>query len=392
MIKETITQTAPAERAPLVVEPVSDAGARRRFIMFPWQVYAGNPAWVPPLISERTRTLDPAINPFFQHAEVQLFLARRGGRDVGTIAAIVNHAYNQFQGETVGFFGFFEVLADPEAAALLLQTAENWLRARGMPIVRGPINFSTDNESGLLIDAFDQPPVLMTAYNPPEYRDYVEGAGYAKAMDWYAYMLDTATLGGGASDKLPPKLLRTVEIARRRSGATFRKVRMSEFARELERVRQIYNRAWERNYSFVPMDDAEIDYMAAGLKSILDPDLVFMAEVGGQPVGVSITLPDYNQVLKSINGRLLPFGWLKVLLGRSKIDTARVFAMGIVPEYRKRGIDAVFYYETFREGVRKGYQRAELSLIVENNQPMRAVIEGLGAWIYKTYRIYEKRL
>ncbi|HNP70917.1 MAG TPA: hypothetical protein PLO33_05260 [Kouleothrix sp.] len=386
------TAAASIGHAPLVIEPVASARAKSRFIMFPWQVYAGNPAWVPPLLSERKRTFDPAVNPFFKHAEVQLFVARRGSQDAGTIAAIVNHAYTSVQHEDVGFFGFFEVRRDAEAAAALLAAAEDWLRARGLRTVRGPINFATDNESGLLLDAFDQPPILMTAYNPPYYREYIEGAGYSKAMDWYAYMLDRAHLGGGATDALPPKLLRTVEIARRRSGATFRKVRMNEFAAELGRVRTIYNRAWERNYSFVPMDDDEIDYMAAGLKSIIDPDLVFIAEVHGEPVGVSISLPDYNQVLQHINGRLLPFGWLRVLRERSHIDTARVFAMGIVPEYRQRGIDAVFYFETFKEGVRKGYQRAELSLIVENNLPMRRVIEGLGAWINKTYRIYEKRL
>lgn len=383
------TYTAQAE---LAVEPVADAAAKRRFIHFPWQVYAGSPHWVPPLLIERQRMFDPARNPFFRQAEVQLLIARRAGRDVGTIAAFVNQAYNQFQDETVGFWGFFEVLPDPQAAALLLTSAEEWLQARGIRTIRGPINFSTDNESGLLIDAFDQPPVLMTVYNPPAYRAYIEAAGYQKAMDWYAYMLDRAALGGGAPENLPPKLLRTVEIARRRSGATFRKVRMREFDAELARVRVIYNRAWERNYSFVPMDDAEIDYLASGLKSILDPDLVFIAEVGGTPVGVSITLPDYNQVLHRMNGRLLPLGWLKLLRARAYIDTVRVFAMGILPEYRQRGIDALFYYETFREGVRKGYRRAELSLIVENNMPMRRVIEGLGAWVNKTYRVFEKHI
>jgi len=266
------------------------------------------------------------------------------------------------------------------------------VRARGMPAIRGPINFSTDNESGLLLDAYDEPPVLMTVYNPPYYRDFVEGAGYTKALDWFAYIIDRAALGGGAVDSLPPKLLRAAEIGRRRSGASFRKVRMRDFDQELARVRQVYNRAWERNPSFVPMDDAEIDYLANGLKSFVDPDLVWIAEVGGQMVGISITLPDMNQPLLKMNGRLLPFGWRHLVFGRSKITTARFFAMGIVPEYRQRGIDAVFYYETFREAVRKGYQRAELSLIAEANLPMRRPIESLGARVYKTYRVYEKAL
>lgn len=378
--------------APLVVEPIERPADRTRFIKLPWQVYAGNPYWVPPLLFERRQYFDPARNPFFRHAEVQLFIARRGRQDVGTVAAFVNHAYNQFQQVRMGFFGFFEVLEDQEAAAALLAAAEEWVRARGMSAIRGPINFATDNESGLLLDAYDQPPIIMTVYNPPYYRGYIEAAGYAKALDWYAYMIDRAALGGGATEALPPKLLRVLEIARRRSGATFRRVQMSRFDEELERVQKVYNSAWERNASFVPMDDDEITYMAAGLKSIVDPDLVWIAEVGDRPVGVSITLPDMNQPLLKMNGRLLPLGWRHLVFGRKRIQTARFFAMGIIPEYRQRGIDAVFYYETFRAAIQKGYQRAELSLIVENNAAMRRPIEALGAWINKTYRVYEKPL
>jgi GNAT superfamily N-acetyltransferase len=378
--------------AVLAVEPIERPRDRLRFIKFPWQVYAGNAQWVPPLLFERRRYFDPAVNPFFRHAEVQLFIARRGKRDVGTIAAFVNHAYNQFQGAQIGFFGFFEVLPDADAAAALLQTAEEWVRARGMTAIRGPINFATDNESGLLIDAFDESPVVMTVYNPPYYRGFIEAAGFVKALDWYAYSIDRAALGGGATADLPPKLLRVLDIARRRSGASFRKVRMRDFDQELAKVRLVYNRAWERNGDFVPMEEAEIDYLAGGLKPLLDPDLVWIAEVGQRVVGVSITLPDLNQVVQKMNGRLLPFGWRHLLFGRSRIDTARFFAMGILPEFRLRGIDAVFYYETFREAARKGYQRAELSLIVENNMPMRRPIEALGAHIAKTYRVYEKPL
>lgn len=386
------TAGAAISSAALTIEPIAQPRDRLRFIQQPWQVYASYPSWVPPLLIERRRFLDPARNPFFQHAEVQLFIARRGDRDVGTIAAFINHAYNQFQGRPVGCFGFFEVLPDAEAAAALLQAAEAWVRHRGMIALRGPINFATDNESGLLIDSFDLPPVIMTVYNPPYYQPFIEAAGFVKALDWYAYTIDRATLGGGATPNLPPKLLRAVGIARRRSGATFRAVRMRDFEAELARVRLVYNRAWERNRDFVPLDNAEIDYLASGLKSFIDPDLVWVAEVGEQIVGVAITLPDFNQLLRTMNGRLLPFGWWRLLSGRAQIDTARVFAMGIVPEYRKRGIDAVLYYETFRAAIRKGYQRAELSLIVEHNTAMRRTIESLGARIYKTYRVYEKPL
>jgi GNAT superfamily N-acetyltransferase len=371
---------------------MADPRDRMRLIRFPWRAYAGNPHWVPPLVFERRMFFDPRRNPFFRHADTQLFFARRAGQDIGTIVAFVNHAYNTFQSARIAFFGFFEVLPDAAAAAALLGAAEDWARARGMDAIRGPINFSTDNESGLLVDAFDEPPVLMTVYNPPYYRDFIEAAGYARALDWYAYTIDRDTLGGGRVEHLPDKLVRAAEIARRRSKAVFRKVRMREFDQELARVREVYNRAWERNPSFVPMDDAEIDYLASGLKSFIDTDLVWVAEVDGQMVGVSITLPDMNQVLHKMNGRLLPFAWRHLVFGRRKIDTARFFAMGVLPEYRQRGIDAVFYYETFREAVRKGYVRAELSLIAEENLLMRRPIESLGARIAKTYRVYEKAL
>jgi GNAT superfamily N-acetyltransferase len=388
----SVTAAAPIAGPALTVEPIARPRDRMRFIQLPWQVYASNACWVPPLLIERRRFFDPTRNPFFKHAEVQLFIARRGTRDVGTIAAFVNRTYNQFQGTQIGFFGFFEVLMDAEAAAALLQTAEAWVRERGMSAIRGPINFATDNESGLLLDAFDAPPVIMTAYNPPYYRAFIEAAGFVKALDWYAYTIDRATLGGGDPRNLPPKLLRALSIARRRSDATFRTVRMHQFDAELARVQQVYNQAWERNPDFVPLDDAEIHSMAGGLKPFIDPDLVWIAEDGDQVVGVAITLPDLNQVLRTMNGRLWPFGWWHLRVGRAHIDTARVFALGIIPEYRQRGIDAVLYYETFCAAIRKGYQRAELSLVVEDNMAMRRTIEALGARIYKTYRVYEKLL
>ncbi len=384
--------SASAARLPLVVDPVLRRRDNMRFITFPWQVYAGNACWVPPLLIERRQFFDPKRNPFFQHAEVQRFIARRGAHDVGTIAAFINHAHNQFHHEQVGFFGFFEVLPDPEAAATLLQVAEQWLRARGMHAIRGPINFSPDNESGLLLDAYDCPPVMMTVYNPPYYRDYIEATGFDKAIDWYAYTIDRATLGGGATNDLPPKLLRALDIARRRSGVSFRKVRLRDFEAELQRVRTVYNQAWERNWGFVPMSEAEIDYLARGLKPFIDPNLIFVAEAGADVVGVSIALPDLNQPLRPLNGRLLPFGWWRLRRGLQQINTIRFFAMGIVPEYRQKGIEAVFYFETFREAIKKGYHQAELSLIVETNTMMRRSIEAFGAQIYKTYRVYTKPL
>ena len=389
---EVETVVPPDNQPTLRITPVRTPAERERFIRFPWRVYADNRCWVSPLLIERRAFFDPAHNPFFQHAEVQLFLACRGNREVGTIAAFINHAHNACHNERVGFFGSFEVLPDSAAAAALLATAEGWVRNRGMHALRGPINFASDNECGLLLDAYDQPPVIMTAYNPPYYRDYVELAGFSKAIDWYAYSLDRETLGGGDPRELRPRVLRMLDTARKRSGVQFRNVQLRAFAAELQRVRHVYNQAWEQNWGFVPMSAAEIDYLAAGLKPFIDPDLIIIAEAAGQPVGVSITLPDLNQPLRHMQGRLFPTGWWYLLRRRHWMDTVRFFAMGVVPEYRRRGVEAVFYYETFRNAVKKGYRRAELSLIVETNTQIRRSVAAFGAQIYKTYRVYEKRL
>jgi GNAT superfamily N-acetyltransferase len=389
---ETLPQT-PAATAPLVVVPVTTRHDMKRFVRFPWRVYAHTPQWVPPLLLERRQMLDPRKNPFFGHAEAQLFMARRGAHVVGTIAAFIDHRANERFQEQAGYFGFFEVLPDDsETAIALLQTAEQWAAQRGMQVLRGPQNFSHDNDCGVLLDAYDQPPVLMTGYNPPAYRDYIEQAGYIKSSDWYAYTIDRDTLGGGELRNLPPRLLRTMDIARKRSGVQIRPVRLRHFREELGRIQQVYNTAWRENQGFVPLDETEVTHLANSLRPIIDPDLILVAEAKGRVVAASITLPDLNQVLRRMNGRLLPLGWWHFLRRSRIIDTVRFFAMGIVPEYRHRGIEAAFYYDTFRNAVQKGYQRAELSLVVENNTMMHRSAEAFGARIYKTYRIYEKPL
>lgn len=378
------------QQPPLTILPVTTRRELRRFIQLPWQVYAGNAAWVPPLLMEREQFFDPQRNPFFQRAEVQLFLAQREKRDVGTIAAYIDHRWNEVHHECAGCFGFFEVLSDAEAAAALLETAEAWVRERDVQVLRGPMNFSADIDCGLLLDAYNLPPVIMTPYNPPSYQDYIVQAGFVKHTDWYAYLIDRETLGGGELENLPPRLLRTVDIARKRSGITIRKAQIRQFEEEVALVQQIYNAAWQETPGYVPMSDAESAYLAKGLKPFVDPDLIFMAEADGQVVGVSVTLPDLNQMLHRMNGRLLPLGWWHLVRRHRYITTARFFAMGMLPAYRRRGIEAAFYFETFREAVKKGYQCAELSLVAEYNTMMRRGAEAFGARIYKTYRVYEK--
>lgn len=377
---------------PVVVRPVVTRRERELFLHFPWRVYASNPVWVPPLLIERRATLNPARNPFLSHARAQLFLAWRGRQVVGTIAAFLDLRANRLHNECAGCFGFFEVLPDAEAAAALLQRAAQWVQARGAYVLRGPLNFSHDNDCGILLNAYDQPPTLMTSYNPPAYRDYIEQQQFEKSTDWYAYTIDRDTLGGGELTNLPPRLLRTATLAQQRSGVTIRPVRLSDFAEELQRVQHVYNSAWQQHPHFVPLDDTETDYLARSLRPVIDTDLVLVAEAEGQVVGASIALPDINQALHRMNGRLLPGGWWYLLRRRHFIDRLRFFAMGVIPTYRRRGIEAAFYFQTFRAAMQKGYQRAELSLVAEHNSAMRRSAESFGATIAKTYRVYEQSL
>jgi GNAT superfamily N-acetyltransferase len=381
--------------ATLTVDRVTSARDLHEFIAFAWQVYARDPHWVPPLYFERLEFLDPRKNAFFRHAEADYFIARRGGRPVGTIAALVNHRHNEYQGENIAFFGFFEVLDDYPAAEALLQTALEWARARGYSALRGPAQFSTNDEVGLLVDGFDRPPMVLMTYNPPYYVGFLERAGFAKAMDLYAYFHTVAELGGRV-EALPPKLLRVVEKIKARGEFTTRQVDLSQFPRELAHVKKMYNSAWERNWGFVPMDDAEIDRLAEGLRPILDPALVHLVEREGQPVGFGLSLPDVNYYLHRFRpgpSRLssyLAVARLLLALRRRPPPGLRVFALGVLEPYRAHGVDALLYYETFRHAIPRGYQYGEMSWILENNVMMNRAVEFFGGRRYKTYRVYEK--
>ncbi len=373
----------------LTIHECRTPAERRAFVTFPWRVYRGDPYWVPPLVSERMAFFDPQRNPFYQHAEVALFMARRDGEPVGTIAAIINHQHNAFHNEPVGFFGAFEVLPDQEAAHALLATARDWARARGMAALRGPATFSTNEECGLLIEGFDDPPRILMAYNPPYYRDFIERFGFHKAMDLYAYELTVEVFNW------PEKLVRVVEKLKGRSKFRVRPGDIRRFREELDRIKKVYNSAWERNWGFVPLTDMEIEHMAAQLIRFVDPDLVFIAEVDGEPIGFSLTLPDINQALHKAYPRPgIPEWWtlLKLLYYwkvRRVVDTIRVVAMGVVEEWRAHGVSALFYYETAKAALPKGYRRAEMSWVLENNAMMNRDIQALGGRIYKIYRIYE---
>jgi len=361
------------------------------FIKFPWRVYRDDPYWVPPLISERKDFLDPQKNPFFEHAEVELFLAQRDGETVGTIAAIINDNHNAFHEEKAGFFGLFEVIEDYAVADGLLTTARDWVKAQGMDVIRGPMNMSVNDECGLLVDGFDSSPVVMMTYNPRYYVDFIERSGFVKAKDLYAYIVSTDIFNNKV-ENIPPKFLRVAEAARKRAGVRVRKINMQDFDAEVEKAKAVYNSAWEKNWGAVPMTDAEFDHLAHGLKKFLDPDLLLVAEVDDRPVGIFVGLPDVNQPLLHVNGRLLPFGWIKYLWYRRKIDMLRGLIMGVIEEYRERGIDALMYVEAAKEAFRKGYKRCEMSWILEDNVMMNRIIQRIGGEVYKTYRIYEMDL
>ncbi len=380
----------------LRVTPVASEAERIALLEFPWKVYRGDPYWVPPLLSERKAFTDPKQSPFFEHARVQFFLARRGEEIVGTIAAFTNDLYNEFQRTNVGWFGFFEVLQDAEAAAGLLNAAQTWARQAGHTSLLGPAQFSTNDEVGLLVDGFDDAPRILMTYNPRYYVDFIEASGFRKAMDLLAYTTNFEEID--ARGGLSPKLLRVVNKVKARGRFHIRPVHMWEFAKELERVKVIYNQSWERNWGFVPMTDAEIERTASQIKPLIDPDLVSAAEVDGQIVGFGLMLPDLNAPLRKAYPRPGKPEWLTLLKllwhwkVRREVKWIRAFALGVVPEYRGKGVDALLYLHTAEQALRKGYRAVEMSWLLESNEMVLRSAELLGAHRYKTYRVYEKQL
>lgn len=360
-----------------------------KFIKLPWELYKDDPNWVAPLIFDVRKNLDPKKNPFFKHAEMDMFLAEKDGKLVGRIAAIKNDNHNKFHKDKAGFFGFFETIDDEEVSDLLLDTACQWCKDKGFDEVLGPVNPSTNDECGLLIDGFDSSPVFLMTYNPKHYQPKIENFGFEKAKDLYAYDIPKEVIN---DEKVMSKLTRMSELIKKRYNVTTHFIDMKNLLSEVRKIEEIYNSAWETNWGFVPLTTEEFDYMAESLKMVVDPDLVMFAEVDGKPAGFTLSLPDFNQVLKKMNGRLLPFGLFTILLNKKKINNLRVIIMGVKPEFQKKGIDSVFYLETIKNGNKNGYRGAEISWVLEDNMPMRMTAEKLGAHIYKTYRIYKKSL
>jgi GNAT superfamily N-acetyltransferase len=368
----------------LKIRPVSSKKEMGDFIRLPWKIYKDDPRWVPPLRMQLRKMFDSEKNPFFEHANVEFFLCREGKEFVGRIAAILNKNHNDFHNEKAGFFGFFESIQNEEVANALLDTASKWVKEKGMELIRGPMSYSTNEECGFLVEGFDSSPMVMMPYNPQYYLELVEKHGFHKSKDLLAY--------AAYRQKLPERLQRSADLIRKRKKINVRSLNLKDFDKEVERLKGIYNSAWMKNWGFVPMTDNEFTHMAKDLKSVVDPDLALIAEINGEPVGFSLALPDINQALIKINGRLFPFGIVKLLWYMRKVDTFRVITLGVKEPYRKIGIEGLFYFETFRRGLDKGYQMAEMSWVLEDNVLMSRGIESIGAKLYKRYRIYEKTL
>ncbi|MGK9367716.1 hypothetical protein ACSSWA_02315 [Melioribacter sp. Ez-97] len=353
------------------------------FLKFPWEIYKGDPYWVPPLIYDKKKILDKKKNPFFEHADMELFLAEKNGKTVGRIAAISNQLHNQYHNDKVGFWGFFESINDQAVANKLFDAAKEWLKARGFDTMRGPANPSSNDEWGMLIDGFEDTPRILMTYNPRYYLELCDNYGFKKAKDLYAYKLE--------HDKVvsSDKLRRVAEIARKRSNIKITQLNMKNFKTELDKVKYVYNKAWAPNWGFIPMTEKEIDAMAKDLKPLVEPSLVLFGEIDNKLVGFALVMLDYNQIIKDMNGKLLPFNFIKLFTQRKKINWCRIITLGIIPEYQKRGLDSVFYWEIVNRAAELGIYLGEASWILEDNEMMNRGAHVMNGELYKKYRIYD---
>jgi len=373
------------------IRPVRTRGERKRFVKVPFHLHRAHPQWVAPLVFERMEFLDEKKNHYFEHAEVELFVAERDGEPVGRISAQVDHRWDEFQGGSDAMFGFFETSEDPEVARALLDAATEWAAAKGRSRILGPMDFTTNDEIGILIEGFERRPMILEPWHPPYYRELVETEGFAKAMDVQMWELQFGDLKQGES--FDPSIHAAAEKALGDEGIVIRNMRKREMADEVRRFMDVYNEAWGDNWGFVPITDAEVEFQAKNLKQVIDEDWAFMAEKDGEVVGAALTLPDINQVLAKLGGRLLPFGWLRFLLGKGKVDQLRVLALGVKHDYRHSGVAAGLYLKHLETAAAPGkIGGGEMGWILETNGPMNRAMEGMGGKVVKKYRLYERSL
>jgi GNAT superfamily N-acetyltransferase len=365
------------------VQEVRSKRDLRRFLRLPWKVYAGDPNWVPPLLVGLKDKLDARKHPFFQHAEAASFLAVRDGEPVGRITASVDRNHNAAHKDRTGFFGLFECLNDTEAAQTLVDAAADWCGARGMDTLRGPMNLSMNDECAFLLEGFEGPPVVMMPYNPPYYLDLMAACGLVKAKDLLAFKVGTDRAG---TEKVKAALARLPAAGE----FTFRTISKKHLVEDALMVADVYNRGWANNWGFVPWTDEEMAHMARDIVRFADMDLVLIAEHEGRPVAFAFGLPNLNEILIKMNGRLLPFGIFKLLLGRRKIEGVRALVFGVVPEYMHTGLAYVLYDKFAEAIIGKGYKWCELSWELEDNQAILKFAASIGARLYRKYRLFEK--
>jgi hypothetical protein len=372
----------------LQVQPVAGRRALRQFIELPWSIYTHDPSWVPPLLMERRQFLSPR-NPYFAHARYRSWIAYHGAEPVGRISAQIDQLHLQQYQDATGFFGMLEARDDPEIFGVLMNTAETWLREQGMQQIRGPFNLSINQEMGLLVDGFDTPPVIMMGHALPYYSTRIEEQGYTKAKDTLAYIVNS-------DFKMSPAMQAIIKRAEKH--VHVRHLRKSHFDEDTQIVRDIFEDAWSQNWGFIPFTAEEFRHLARDMKLLVPPDFVSIAEVNGVPAAMMVVFPNINEIIRDLNGRLLPLGWLK-LLWRLKVrfpKTARIPLMGVRKEFQKSRLGAALALMVIKalqaSAIRRGIQQNELSWILEDNVGMRSILDGIGAKAYKRYRIYTKDL
>jgi GNAT superfamily N-acetyltransferase len=373
----------------VLVRPVEGRRDLDAFVEVPYTLRRDDPQWVPPLRFERRQFLSRAKNPYFQHAEVVLLLAERDGRPVGRISAQVDERWDEYQGGSDGLFGFFDSEDDPETAAALFEAASGWLRERGRTRLLGPMDFTTNDECGLLVEGYDEPSMILEPWHPPYYRDLVEAQGMTKAMDLLMWELWFGELKEGTS--LHPMIHAAAEKSRE-EGVVLRNMRRRDLEAEVKRFMAVYNEAWGDNWGFVPITEAEVTFQAKALKPVLDENWAMIAEKDGEVVGAALTLPDVEQALARMNGRLLPTGWWHFLRRKRYIDRLRVFALGVKHDYQHLGVAAALYEKHVQNAATIGPRGGHMGWILEVNEPMNRAMEGMGGKVVQRYRLYEKPL
>ncbi len=372
------------------VRPVQSSQDLKAFIDLPYRLHRDDPLWVPPFRHDIRTLLSKKKNPFFDHGDAAYFVAEREGRVTGRIAAISNRLHNETHADRVGFFGFFECEKDQATANALIDTAAAWVADHGHDTLRGPMSFSVNDECGLLIEGFDTPPYLMMPHNPPYYSQLLESAGFSKIKDLWAFL-------GGPKDSsipVPERLARAVEVMGKRLGVTLRPLDMRKFPAEIQLIRRLFNDTWSSNWGYVPMTQRELEHLAQQFRPVVNPEIIPIAEIDGRPIGFGLAIPDLNEVLiHNRSGRLFPAA-LELLwkLKRRRIRRVRITLLGVIPEYRGKGIDAMLYHWVWTRSVADGMPWAEASWILEDNPAMILGLEKMGFERYKTYRIYEKRV